>query len=191
MCGLRMRRARVETLRKTRPRMAYSTGDFDATFAISTMTVFSLRPPRCTRLAQEQSPAADRAGGHRSAPARSRIVAYLLWPTWSTENAGAPDRLPVSIGGTLFNVPTAAIRMKIQRHSGPQERIDLNFSFPRWSRRSRRSMSAPTRSTRRRSRSTASSCRSPPITIRSRRTCACARSIRAISSRPRRPARTG
>jgi hypothetical protein len=38
--------------------------------------------------------------------------------------------LPVSIGGTLFNVPTEAIRMKIQRHSGEQERIDLNFSFP-------------------------------------------------------------
>ena len=58
------------------------------------------------------------------------IVAYLLWPTWSTENAGAPDRLPISIGGTLFNVPAAAMRVKIQRHSGQQERIDLNFSFP-------------------------------------------------------------
>jgi hypothetical protein len=58
------------------------------------------------------------------------IVAYLLWPTWSTEKSGAPDRLPVSIGGTLFNVPAAAMRVKIQRHSGPQERIDLNFSFP-------------------------------------------------------------
>jgi hypothetical protein len=58
------------------------------------------------------------------------IVAYLLWPTWSTENAGAPDRLPVSVSGTLFNVPVAAMRVKIQRHSGPAERIDLNFSFP-------------------------------------------------------------
>ena len=27
-------------------------------------------------------------------------------------------------------MPTAAIRMKIQRHSGPQERIDLNFTYP-------------------------------------------------------------
>jgi hypothetical protein len=58
------------------------------------------------------------------------IVAYLLWPTWSTERSGTPGRLPVSIGGTLFNVPAAAMRMKIQRHSGPQERVDLNFSFP-------------------------------------------------------------
>jgi hypothetical protein len=59
------------------------------------------------------------------------LVAYLLWPTWATgASSSSPDRLPISIGGTLFNVPTAAIRMKIQRHSGPQERIDLNFSFP-------------------------------------------------------------
>ena len=58
------------------------------------------------------------------------LVAYLLWPTWSADGASAPERLPVSIGGTLFNVPAAAIRVKIQRHSGPQERIDLNFSFP-------------------------------------------------------------
>ena len=40
------------------------------------------------------------------------------------------SRLPVSIGATLFNVPTNAVRMKIQRHSGPQERVDLSFAFP-------------------------------------------------------------
>lgn len=59
------------------------------------------------------------------------FIAYLLWPTWGAGGSSSlPARLPVSIGGTLFNVPTAAIRMKIQRHSGPQERIDLNFSYP-------------------------------------------------------------
>src|SRR5664279_3670804 len=58
------------------------------------------------------------------------LVAYLLWPTWGGDATSSPARLPVSIGATLFNVPTAAIRMKIQRHSGPQERLDLNFSFP-------------------------------------------------------------
>jgi hypothetical protein len=58
------------------------------------------------------------------------LVAYLLWPTWSPEASSSPARLPVSIGATLFNVPTTAIRMKIQRHSGPQERVDLAFSFP-------------------------------------------------------------
>jgi cytochrome c-type biogenesis protein CcmH/NrfG len=58
------------------------------------------------------------------------LVAYLLWPTWSTEAFSSPARLPVSIDGTLFNVPTMAVRMKIQRHSGPQERVDLSFAFP-------------------------------------------------------------
>ena len=57
------------------------------------------------------------------------VVAYLLWPTWGPDASSSPERLPVSIGATLFNVPTAAIRMKIQRHSGPQERIDLSFAF--------------------------------------------------------------
>src|SRR5437660_866766 len=58
------------------------------------------------------------------------LVVYLLWPTWGTESSNIPQRLPVSVGGTLFNVPAAAVRMKIQRHSGPQERIDLAFAFP-------------------------------------------------------------
>jgi hypothetical protein len=58
------------------------------------------------------------------------LVAYLLWPTWGAQASSNPARLPVSIGGTLFNVPTLAVRMKIQRHSGPQERVDLSFAFP-------------------------------------------------------------
>jgi hypothetical protein len=59
------------------------------------------------------------------------LVAYLLWPTWGVISiSDAPEKLPVSVGGTLFNVPTAAIRMKIQRHTGPQERIDLDFLYP-------------------------------------------------------------
>jgi hypothetical protein len=58
------------------------------------------------------------------------LVAYLLWPTWEPDVSSDPARLPVSIGATLFNVPTMAIRMKIQRHSGPQERVDLSFTFP-------------------------------------------------------------
>ena len=58
------------------------------------------------------------------------LVAYLLWPTWGNGAANAPSRLPVSVGGTLFNVPTSAIRRKIQRHSGPQERVDVSFTFP-------------------------------------------------------------
>jgi hypothetical protein len=58
------------------------------------------------------------------------LVTYLLWPTWGTGPSRGPARLPVSVGGTLFNVPTAAVRMKIQRHTGPQERVDLSFVYP-------------------------------------------------------------
>jgi hypothetical protein len=58
------------------------------------------------------------------------FIAYLLWPSWGPDNGGGPERIPVSIGDTLFNVPTAAVRMKIQRHSGPQERVDLDFTYP-------------------------------------------------------------
>jgi hypothetical protein len=57
-------------------------------------------------------------------------VAYLLWPTWRAQPVGDPDRTPVSIGDTLFNVPTKAFRVKFQRHSGPQERVDLAFLYP-------------------------------------------------------------
>ena len=58
------------------------------------------------------------------------LIAYLLWPTWGTDRSSDPSRLPVSVGATLFNVPTQAIRRKVQRHSGPQERVDLSFAYP-------------------------------------------------------------
>jgi hypothetical protein len=64
------------------------------------------------------------------AAAAIALVAYLLWPTYATMPPSDPSRLPVSVGGTLFNVPTLAVRMKIQRHSGPQERVDLSFLYP-------------------------------------------------------------
>ncbi|MBW7962962.1 hypothetical protein [Bradyrhizobium sp. BR 10261] len=105
------------------------------------MTVFSATSPRSSRTNAKMS-------AKMSAKARARthlvplaltgafaasavgLVAYLLWPTWSTGGTDAPDKLPVSVGGTLFNLPVSAIRMKIQRHSGPQERIDLDFLYP-------------------------------------------------------------
>jgi hypothetical protein len=58
------------------------------------------------------------------------LVTYLLWPTWEVGAEKGPARLPVSVGATLFNVPSASIRMKIQRRTGPQERIDLSFVYP-------------------------------------------------------------
>lgn len=58
------------------------------------------------------------------------VVAYLLWPTWGLEKVDDPSRLPVSIGNTLFNVPTKAVRVKLQKRTGPQERVDLSFVYP-------------------------------------------------------------
>lgn len=58
------------------------------------------------------------------------IVAYLLWPTWNAEKATDPSHLPMVVGSVAFNVPTKAIRVKLQKHTGPQERVDLNFVYP-------------------------------------------------------------
>lgn len=57
------------------------------------------------------------------------LVGYLLWPTYQ-EAASLPQRIPVSIGGTVFNVPERAFRIKVQKHSGPQERVDLSYNYP-------------------------------------------------------------
>lgn len=59
------------------------------------------------------------------------FVAYVLWPTWP----GAPAPLnaptfPITIEGVLFEVPPGAIRVAVQRHPGPHERIDLAFEWP-------------------------------------------------------------
>lgn len=58
------------------------------------------------------------------------LVAYLLWPTWDSEQPTDPSHLPMVIGNVPFNVPTKAIRVKLQKRSGPQERVDLNFVYP-------------------------------------------------------------
>jgi hypothetical protein len=59
------------------------------------------------------------------------LVAYLLWPRWPSPSLAldAPA-LPITIGGTLFNVPPAAIRVAVQRRPEAQERIDLAFLWP-------------------------------------------------------------
>ncbi len=63
--------------------------------------------------------------------AAAALVTYLLWPTWPGQTAAldAPA-LPITVAGVLFNVPPAAIREKVQRHAGRQERIDLDFDWP-------------------------------------------------------------
>ena len=66
--------------------------------------------------------------------AAAGCVSYLLWPTWPSEPPALDvPALPVTVGGTLFEVPSAAIRAKLQRHAGQHERIDLVFSWPQLS----------------------------------------------------------
>src|SRR3954470_17668610 len=59
------------------------------------------------------------------------FVALVLWPRWPSA-AVAPDApsLPITVGGVLFNVPPAAIRVPMQRRPGAQERVDLAFLWP-------------------------------------------------------------
>src|SRR5271156_5256045 len=63
--------------------------------------------------------------------AAASFVAYVLWPTWpSTPAALDAPALPITVAGVLFQVPPAAIRATVQRHTGPQERIDLAYLWP-------------------------------------------------------------
>jgi hypothetical protein len=59
------------------------------------------------------------------------FVAYVLWPSWpSAPTALNAPALPITVAGTLFEVPPAAIRAAVQRHPGPHQRIDLAFLWP-------------------------------------------------------------
>jgi hypothetical protein len=59
------------------------------------------------------------------------FVIYTLWPSWPKAPAatGVPH-LPIVIAGETFHVPPDAIRMAVQRHPGPQDRIDLVYTWP-------------------------------------------------------------
>ncbi len=57
------------------------------------------------------------------------FVALVLWPRGAPVAPDAPA-LPVTVGGVLFNVPPAAIRVAMQRRPGAQERLDLAFLYP-------------------------------------------------------------
>jgi hypothetical protein len=58
-------------------------------------------------------------------------VSYVLWPRWP-EPAVSPDApaLPIMVGEVTFNIPPGAIRAKVQRKPGVQERVDLAFLWP-------------------------------------------------------------
>jgi len=126
MHGSHRTRAR-ESLRETCRRMAYCFAMIRQ--ASSFMTVFSTVrfSARDWRGHGHMIPILLAGGATAGAVA---LVAYLLWPTWSANGLSTPERLPISVGGAVFNVPAAAIRMNVQRHTGPQERIDLAFGFP-------------------------------------------------------------
>jgi len=56
-------------------------------------------------------------------------MAYMLWPQGGAIAPDAPS-IPVTVGGTVFNVPPAAVRFKVQRRPGAQARVDLGFVWP-------------------------------------------------------------
>ena len=59
------------------------------------------------------------------------FIGYVLWPRWPTPPV-APDApsLPITVGGVAFNVPPAAMRVKVQRRPGAHDRVDLAFLWP-------------------------------------------------------------
>jgi hypothetical protein len=58
-------------------------------------------------------------------------VTYILWPRWPAADltVDAPT-LPITVNGVNFNIPPGAIRNKVQRKPGTQERVDLVFLWP-------------------------------------------------------------
>jgi len=73
-------------------------------------------------------PVAVSAGGILSA---IFLIAWLLWPRWPAADMAldAPS-LPITVNAVNFNIPPAAIRNKVQRKPGMQERVDLVFLWP-------------------------------------------------------------
>src|SRR6478736_591876 len=58
-------------------------------------------------------------------------VGYVLWPRWpDVPVALDAPALPIVVAGTSFSVEPAAIRMRVQRHPGTHERIDLAYVWP-------------------------------------------------------------
>jgi hypothetical protein len=57
------------------------------------------------------------------------FITYVLWPSGPAPAPDAPS-LPITIAGTAFNVPPAAMRVPVQRRAGSHERVDLAFLWP-------------------------------------------------------------
>lgn len=58
-------------------------------------------------------------------------VAYVLWPRWPDAPVAldAPS-IPITVGGTVFNIEPAAVRIPSQRHAGSQTRVDVAYLWP-------------------------------------------------------------
>ena len=58
-------------------------------------------------------------------------VGYVLWPRWpEVPVALDAPALPIVVAGTTFTIEPAAIRMRVQRRPGMQERLDLAYVWP-------------------------------------------------------------
>jgi hypothetical protein len=63
--------------------------------------------------------------------AATAFVSDVLWPSWPSEPVELDGpALPITVAGTLFGIPPAAMRENVQRHPGQHERVDLVFSWP-------------------------------------------------------------
>jgi hypothetical protein len=58
-------------------------------------------------------------------------VGYVLWPRpLSPLSPTDAPSIPITVAGLAFNVPTAAVRIPLQRRAGGHERVDLVFLWP-------------------------------------------------------------
>src|SRR5688500_11015760 len=63
--------------------------------------------------------------------AATGFIIHALWPRWPDPPVGpnAPT-LPITVAGVAFNVPPAAVRVRLQRQPGAHDRLDLVFLWP-------------------------------------------------------------
>lgn len=63
--------------------------------------------------------------------AAASYVGYVLWPRWpDAPIALDAPAIPVIVAGSAFNIEPAAIRNRVQRRPGTQERVDLAYVWP-------------------------------------------------------------
>lgn len=58
-------------------------------------------------------------------------VGYVLWPRWPDAPVAldAPS-IPITVGGTVFNIEPAAVRIPSQRNASSKNRIDVAYLWP-------------------------------------------------------------